>query len=160
MIRSKSQLIRSRHSSRRSGAALVEAAISLVVLISTLIFVLDFSLASFRSQSLNYLAERLAREASVHGNLTSPTWRGGSWGPSTVTTTLDGTDAVAELGRTFCKTLPNADVSITVTWPTGSNEMGNPVVVSVEMPWTPSMFRPVTQSVMTLRGVSRQTIAH
>lgn len=144
----------------RKGATLVEAAISLTVLLSTLIFVLDYSIASFRSQSLNYLAERLAREASVHGDLTSATWRGGPWGPATVNTTLAGNDPIAVMGRTFCNTLPSNEVSITITWPTGSNEMGNPVVVSVQMPWTPSLFRPVTQSVMTLRGVSRQTIAH
>jgi len=160
MIRSETDKRRFLEPAKRKGAALVEAAISLTVLLSTLIFVLDFSIASFRSQSLNYLAERLAREASVHGNLTSTTWRGGPWGPATFNTTLDGTDPIAVLGRTFCNTLPGDEVSITITWPTGSNEMGNPVVVSVEMPWTPSMFRPVTQSVMTLRGVSRQTIAH
>lgn len=147
-------------STARKGAALAEAAISLTILLSMLIFILDYSIASFRSQSLNYLAERLAREASVHGNLTSPDWRGGVWGPSTINTTLDGSDPVAVMGRTFCKTLPSEEVSISITWPAGSNEMGNPVVVSVEMPWTPSLFRPVTQSVMTLRGVSRQTIAH
>lgn len=144
----------------RKGATLVEAAISLFILLSILIFVLDYSIASFRSQTLNYLAERLAREASVHGTRTSPSWRGGPWGPGTVRTTLAGADAVAVMGRTFCNTLPRDQVSITITWPAASNEMGNPVVVNVEMPWTPSLFRPLTQSVMTLRGVSRQTIAH
>lgn len=144
----------------RKGATLVEAAISLGLMLSVLIFVLDYAVASFRSQTLNYLADRLAREAAIHGTRTSPTWRGGPWGPTAVQTTLAGTDAVAQMGRVFCNTLPNADVTIRITWPSGSNEMGNPVLVNVEMPWSPALFRPVSSSLITLRGVSRQTIAH
>lgn len=144
----------------RSGAAIVEAAISLGVLLTFLVFLLDFAIASYRSEALNYLADRVARAAAVQGPKALSSFNGGPWGPATVNTTLLSNDRIATVARTHNLGLPASQVTIHVTWPAGSNAIGNPVVVTAEVPWTPSFVRPFIQSVMTLRGVSRQIITH
>lgn len=160
MITTNSFSIDHRRASGRRGATLVEAAISLILLLTVLIFLLDFAIASFRSQSLNYLADRLARTAAVHGPKAVAGWNGGTWGPTTMTTKLSGSDNLAAIARSLTSTLPNDAVTLTVSWPSGSNAIGQPVVVTAEMNWTPSLIRPMIQSVMTLRGVGYHRIAH
>ncbi|MBI1324647.1 hypothetical protein GC170_15875 [bacterium] len=159
IARNLASLERRRNRSRR-GAALVEAAISLSVLLTFLIFLLDFSIAAFRSEALNYLADRVARTAAVHGPKALSSHDGGPWGPITVTTTLSGSGTIANIARRHGTGLPSDEVTLTVTWPSASNAAGEPVVVTAEMPWTPSLLRPMTMSILTLRGVSRQIIVH
>lgn len=161
MIVRKPSMTARRTRQRRSGAVLVEAAISLGVLMTFLVFLLDFSIASYRSEALNYLADRVARTASVQGPKALSTLNGGTWGPTAVTTSLSGSHPIAVIAQNFNSGLPESEVTLHVTWPeTGGNAIGNSVVVTAELPWTPSILRPVTQSVITLRGVSRQTIMH
>jgi Flp pilus assembly protein TadG len=145
---------------RTAGAVLVEAAIALSLFFLFLVSMIDFSIASFRSQLLSHIANRVGREAIIHGPGVKSTYRGGQWGPGTFTTTLSGTDPVAQVAQTVSAGLPRDEVSITLTWPAGNNQVGSPVVVTVEMPWTPSLLRPMSVSVLTLHGISRQYIAH
>ncbi len=151
---------RDRRMAGRSGAVIVEAAISLTLFCLFLVFMLDFTLASFRTQMLNHIAHRVGREAIIHGPNVRSTYRGGVWGPNTFTTTLDASDPVAVVARTVSAGLPQQDITITVSWPSGSNAIGSPVLVEVELPWSPSLARPFFSGVMTLQGRSRQFIAH
>lgn len=144
----------------RHGAVAVEAAISLSLFFMFLISMLDFTLASFRSQLLNHIAHRVGREAAVHGPNVNSNYRGGQWGPATFTTTLAGTDPVAVVARSVSAGLPRDEFTITLSWPAGNNHVGSPVLVTVELPWTPSMLRPMSLSVVTLHGISRQYIVH
>lgn len=161
MIVRKPNSIARRSGQRRSGAALAEAAISIGVLMTFLVFLLDYSVASYRSEALNYLADRVARTASVQGPKALSSLNGGPWGPTTVTTSLSGSNRIAVIAQNYNLGLPASQVTLTVSWPeTGGNAIGNSVVVTAEMPWSPSILRPLTQSVLTLRGVSRQTITH
>lgn len=144
----------------RGGAVTIEAAIALSLFCIFLVCMLDFTLASFRSQMLHHIAHRVGREAMVHGPGAKSTWRGGPWGPTTVTTTLAGTDHVAAVARTVSAGLPRNEVTITLTWPAGNNAVGSPVLVVAELPWTPSLIRPLSLNVVTLQGRSRQYILH
>lgn len=151
-----------RHLESRSptGAVLVEAAIALTLFFLFLVSMIDFSIASFRSQMLSHIANRVGREAIIHGPGVKSTYRGGQWGPASFSTTLAGTDPVAQVAQTVSAGLPRDEVSITLTWPSGTNQVGSPVVVTVEMPWAPSILRPMSVSIVTLHGISRQYIAH
>lgn len=145
---------------RLSGAVIVEAAIALSLFLMFLVSMIDFSIASFRAQLLSHVANRVGREAIIHGPGVKSSYRGGQWGPGTYTTTLAGSDPVAQIAQTVSAGLPRDDVEITLTWPAGNNHVGSPVVVTVEMPWTPSLMRPLSLSVVTLHAISRQYIAH
>ena len=158
IINQRTNLIR--FTGRSSGAVLVEAAIALSLFFLFLVSMIDFSIASFRSQLLSHIANRVGREAIIHGPGVKNSYRGGQWGPGTYTTTLAATDPVAQVAQTVSAGLPREEVSITLTWPAGNNHVGSPVVVTVEMPWTPSLLRPASITVVTLHGISRQYIAH
>lgn len=145
----------------RRGATLVEGAIVLMVFLTLLFGMLDLGIAVLRFNSLSEVARQGAREAIVHGKLAPAGWQGGPWGPTTLdvsasTTGIPVVDAVRPLLVGF-----NLDETrIKVEWPSGSNDLGQPVRVTVL-----GSYRPVTPFVFgtagfTLSASSTMPIAH
>jgi Flp pilus assembly protein TadG len=145
---------------QRRGATLVEAAIALSAIITIIVGALDFSIAAYKSQVLNHIAQRIGRSAVIHGSLSNATWNGGRWGPSTITTNLSSTNPVATNGNTISSGLHKPSVTIELTWPNGNNNPGSPVIVQASMDWSPMLINRMGYHLITLRGRSYQIIQH
>src|SRR5438552_3651889 len=76
-------LARSRSRRRRRGASALEAALTLSILITLVLGMLDLGLWVARQQMLAHAARQIARQAVVHGSLADKL---GKWGPTTITT--------------------------------------------------------------------------
>ena len=148
------------HKVQRRAATLVEAAISLSAMITVIVGCLDFSVAAYKSQVLNHIAQRIGRAAVIHGSLSHATWNGGPWGPNTITTDLTSTNQVAAVGNTISSGLKKSSVTIELTWPNGNHNPGSPVIVEATMPWSPMLIKTFGYQIMTLRGRSYQIIQH
>ena len=144
----------------RRAATLVEAAIGLSAVITLIVGCLDFSLAAYKSQVLNHIAQRIGRAAVIHGSFSNTSWNGGHWGPATITTDLNSADPVATVGHTISSGLHKSSVTIELTWPNGNNNPGSPVIVQASMKWSPMFINMFGYQLITLRGRSYQIIQH
>lgn len=144
----------------RRGTTMVEAAISLGFICTLILGCIDFSIAAFRSESLNHLAHRVGRAAIIHGTYAPTGINGGPWGPTGVTTHLNSSDTIATVAKNYGAGLKASAVSVHVTWPNGDNKPGSPVAVETSMSWSPMFLESMGFGVFTLRGKSYQIIQH
>lgn len=133
---------RSRHNqgcqrNRRNGAALVESAFVLSVLLLVLFAMLDLSLTTLARNSLEEAARRVTREAIVRGENAPPERT--AWGPATVTTTGDASTEVAALARKALTPSDLENVQIVVEWIDGENTVGDRVRVTVSYTYQPAV---------------------
>jgi hypothetical protein len=120
---------RNRHRAARTGAAMVECAFVLPMLLFVLFAMLDLGLAAVRYNTLAEASRRIAREAIIHGSLTHESV--GVWGPSEYSgTAADSSVLVASLQNVLPTMTPN-DVQVRITWPDGDNSPRDPVQVEV-----------------------------
>jgi hypothetical protein len=144
---------------RRRGSALVEGAIVLPVFLLMLLCMLDLGLAVLRSNMLSDAARRLAREATVRGEMAPP--RRSAWGPHDFTGTAgDGSPAALAVEPFLVAVRPN-EVHITIVWPDGGNADNQRVEVVVSydhhpvLPWLYGATGP-----LHLRAESTMRIEH
>lgn len=130
----------------RSGAVTVEAAISLLVLLSILFAMFDMGLMVFQSNLLSLAARRAAREAIVRGSGIDPA---SAWGPNQVTATASDGSAVAAIVSPYCVTMKTSGVNIVMTWPDGTNQVDDQV--TVKLSYQRSAMTPLTSWMGTIK---------
>lgn len=111
----------------RSGVTLVENAIVLSMLAMTIFCMLDLGLAVLRYNTLSEAARRLAREASLHGELAAP--ERPIWGTETHEGNAADDSEFAEVIATKLVTIDPADVAMQIDWIDGGNAVGDRVRV-------------------------------
>lgn len=139
-LRRKSRSARITPPSRR-GAALVECALTLPIIVLILLALLDLGMAATRYNGLAEVTRHIARETIRHGSLAPPTE--GTWGPSPFYGSMASeSDLVASARRKLLLTLAD-DVLISIMWLDGANSPGSRVqveAVTVHKPLIPGLF--------------------
>ncbi len=144
-----------RRAPRRRGAAAVEAAFVLSVLLVLLFGLLDLGLAVLRYNSLSECARRAARQAIVLGErsaapLGPAEWSGGVDSPHPLT------DAV----RPLLLTMRPQSVRLRAAWPDGDDRVGDRVYVELRFDHRPLLPRLFGVGPWELAATSTMWIAH
>jgi hypothetical protein len=153
--------MRLRQQPGRRGATLVEGAIVLMVFLTLIFGMLDLGIAVLRYNTLSEAARQGARESIVHGKLAPAGWLGGPWGPAAIdvaasTTGVPAVDAITPLLVGF-----NLDETrIRVEWPNGTNDLQQPVRVTVSSLYHPIMTFIFGNPAFNLSASSTMPIAH
>jgi len=143
--------------SPRHGAAAVESAVVLSVLLTILFGMLDLALATMRQNTLTEASRFLARSAIVHGRLASPGL--GSWGADTYMATAADASPQATLIKPLLASMDPAAVSMTLQWPDTDNQPDHRVVATLSyshQPIIPFIFgsRPINLSATSTMRIS------
>ena len=143
----------------RRGAALVEAAICLPVLLILILGMLDLGIRNFRHNTLSHAARQLARKTVVHGELADEL---GPWGTGTWTGTAADTGPIPDAVRPYLSGLNPADVTITVEWPDGGHDVRahDHVRVRLSAPYQPMMTFIFGSPTYDLTAESVMEVAH
>jgi len=142
----------------RRGAAVVEAAIVLPVLLLALFALLDLGLAAMQYNTLAEAARRIAREAVLHGSLASPAV--GSWGPAQFSGTADDDDDVVQSVQGRLPTMPEELVNVQVTWPDNDNSPRDRVQVEISYVHEPLVPGLAVWGALNLRSVATMRIVN
>jgi hypothetical protein len=154
--RNQSSLCRSTRAHR--GASLLEMALTLMILMSLVLGMLDLGLAVHRAHVLSFAARVGVREAIVHGEYAD---RLGPWGPQPVSENVGG--GTHELAGTLAPFLVGIDpneVTMDVEWPDADNRVEARVRVTLSAPYTPMMTFLFGNPTFQLSGSSTMPIAH
>tara|TARA_R110002049_G_scaffold2750_1_gene21314 strand:+ start:9982 stop:10458 length:477 start_codon:yes stop_codon:yes gene_type:complete len=136
---------RSKRQIARKGATLVEAAITLPLMLWILLSMLDLGLAAVRFNALAEAARRVCRQAIIHGQdageITS------AWGPEAYEATAATASPMVAPAATAIPTMAPDEVSIRIAWPDGDNAPRDRVETQLQythepllsglMPWGP-----------------------
>jgi Flp pilus assembly protein TadG len=152
---------------RRRGATVVEAAVIITAFLMLILGTIDLGTAVFRYHVLSWAARQGARRTIVHGTL-APTGNGGPWGPpasypttNPYTVTASNTsDPIANAIRPSLVGLDPSAVTITVTWPDGSDAVEKRVQVTLNTTWHPLMLFIFGNQTINLSASSEMPIAH
>jgi Flp pilus assembly protein TadG len=150
-----------RRRNRRRGAAMVETALTILLVLMLIFGVLDLGLAVFRHQMLSFTARRAVRQAIVHGEYADKL---GKWGPETV----GGTDVpvneldhpIRDLLIASLTGLDPAEVHVQIEWPAGNNKYRSPVRVWLGTTYTPMTTFILPNLSLPLSASSTMPIAH
>jgi Flp pilus assembly protein TadG len=140
----------------RRGAALVEGAFVLSVLVIVLFSLFDMTLFVIRENSLGEGARRLARAACTRGSKSVPLQT--AWGPATVSTTASTQTEQTNLARPVLVAMDARRVSVRLEWPDGRNDSGSRVRVTLSYLHQPIV--PFLTGTRTIEGVETLRIAH
>jgi len=143
----------------RSGATMVELAITILVFITAVLGLMDLGLANLRHQQLTEATRFVSRQAAVHGNLADAL---GIWGPGQITGRANDGSAV---GNLFVNrmTVPNpGDLQFTLDWIDNGNDSRNDdrVRVTASLPYQTFATLIFGNQVITLQSISVVPIAH
>jgi Flp pilus assembly protein TadG len=122
----------------RSGAALLEMAIVLPLLLLFVAAIIDTGMMMHQRNVVSWIARESARKAIVHGSSAQPAML--SWGPETITWTnfmLADSKQAAEIVETvepYAVYLNDPDASVTFEWLNETNHWGDTVRVTVSLP--------------------------
>ena len=139
----------------RDGAAMLECAIALPIMLFALFALLDLGLAATRYNALAEAARQIARQAIIHGSL-APT-EVGSWGPAQFVATAADNSEIVQAVHGRLPTMSENRVNVQVKWPDHDNSPRDRVQVQVtyqHQPLVPgfSVWGPIDlQSVATMR---------
>lgn len=103
----------------RTGVVTLESAIVLSVLFVALFAMLDLGLAALRHNCLGAAAHRISREAATHGSLCSHVHS--AFGPNQYSGTAAASDPLVQPLQGLLPTMQPELVSVSVTWPDGTN---------------------------------------
>ncbi|MFQ5731509.1 MAG: TadE/TadG family type IV pilus assembly protein [Planctomycetaceae bacterium] len=143
---------------RRRGAVLLEAAITLPVLLFVVFGLLDLGMAVLRQNSLAEAARRGARAAIIHGD--SHETKQTVWGSGTYTGTAADLTPQAEAVRPALVLMPPADVTLKMEWLDGKSWPGQRVRVTASYSNKPIFPFLIPAGLMSLHAVSTMRIAH
>ena len=102
----------------RRGAAMVEAAIVLSVLLTLVFAMLDLGIAVFQRSSVAHVAREAARIASIHGDMAPPLLN--QWGPTLYTQLASVDDEIINAIKPSLGALDPAKTTIKLEWPDGN----------------------------------------
>jgi hypothetical protein len=105
---------------RRRGTTLVELAICIMVFLTFVLGFIDLGVGLLRYHQLTDAVRHLARQAAVHGNLADKL---GPWGPATLSGTADAAGPISDTLRQRLTGIPADQVSYTVNWIDGGNDV-------------------------------------
>lgn len=143
--------------SSRTGAAAVELAIVLLLLLTLIFGMIELSMAVFRYNNVSAAARRVARMAIVRGEMAPSAL--GNWGPSAVSGAGDSIDPVLAKIKPGLIGLDPADTTVSLAWPDGDNAVGSRVRVTITTSHEPFLSFPFTSG-WTYSAVSELEIAH
>ena len=146
----------------RRGGTLAESVITTLAFVTLALGMVDLGYAVLQNHLLSEASRQGARIASVHGSL-APSGMG-VWGPTTYSGLANsGATIPAAFSSAGVFTgLNPANVTVTVSWPTGGNSVqnGDTVNVTVSTTWTPAFSFIFGSSANTLSATSIMPIAH
>jgi hypothetical protein len=164
--------------SRRRGATLVEAAVSISLFLTLVVGMLDLGITLFRRHVLSQAARQGARIAIVHGYLAPNHSAADSWGPTPSyfpalgsrslyadaayqeVRADDPNDALAAAIRPYLPGIDPSTVTLQIAWPEGDNDVGNRVTVTVTAPASHVLRMFATGPGAVLGASSTMTIVH
>jgi Flp pilus assembly protein TadG len=162
---------------RRRGAALVEAALTLMLLLTLIFGIFELGIALFRNHVASEVARQGARVAIVHGYL-APVADMNAWGPTpasypaltarslyagATSYTVQADDSSDELAgslRPYLVGLDPSAVTLGIRWPDGDNEPGHRVTVSVSTSYRHPIAFLFGGEWINLAASSTMTVAH
>jgi len=142
----------------RTGATVLECAITLPVMFLVLFALLDLGLAATRYNSLNEAARRIAREAAIHGSL-APSMST-EWGPEEYEGTGADSAEIAAVARPMLIAMAPDDVAIRVVWPDNDNSPRDAVNVELNYRHSPMLPGLFVWGDLELRAVSTMRIVN
>ncbi len=122
-----------------------------------LLGMLDLALANLQNNMLTEGAQRVAREAMVHGSMAPP--EDTAWGPTEYFGFAGDATEMAAAIRPVLATIEPSQASIRIEWPDGGNEPGQRVRVTVHYHHQ-SLFPFLFGDHLDLTSVSVMRIAH
>ncbi len=149
---------RRRANSPRRGAAAVETAIVMLVLLTLIFGMLELTIAIFHYHIVAQGARQGARLAIVRGKMAPPELP--EWGPTAIIDiAADSTVPVAVAMQPYLTGLDLSVTKISVEWPDGSTQLESPVRFTVTTDHEPFVTFLFTSG-WTLTGQSTMPIAH
>jgi len=153
-----SRRLRRRAKNARRGAVVAETAIVMTVLIALTLGGVDLQIGVYRYNTLSEAARHGARQAMTHGALAPAAY--GIWGPGTYVGTVADGSPYANAVQPLLVGFPQNDVNIDVTWPDGSNAVGQRVCYRLSTTYRPLLGFLVGYPTLNLTAVSTMPIAH
>jgi len=141
---------------RRSGVTLIESALTLILVLTLSLGMLDFGIAVYRYNMLSEASRQLARQGIVHGKMANQL---GSWGASAYNGSGADGSPIATAVRKYLVGVNPADVIIEVRWPQGSNDVDRTLHVTLKTTYRPLLIWIFNQT-FTLQADSEMQIAH
>jgi hypothetical protein len=156
------------HHAARHGATMTELAIIASAAAMLLLGSIDLGTAVFRNHVLSNAAREGARKAMVHGQFAQSGWNQGPWGPgSTYPTSVpytvnagNNSDTIASTIQPFLAGMNPNNVTITVAWPDGNNNVESRVQVTLSTTWQPLLLFIFGNRTVNLSASSTMPIAH
>lgn len=137
---------------------MAETAIVMTVLIALTLGGVDLQIGVYRYNTLSEAARHGARQAMTHGALAPAAY--GIWGPGTYVGTVADGSPYANAVRPLLVGFPQNDVNIQVTWPDGSNTVGQRVSFRLSTIYRPFLGFLVGYPNLNLTAISTMPIAH
>ena len=142
----------------RRGAASVETAIVLLVILTITVGMFDLGMGVFRNNILSQAARQGSRIVIVHGHLAPPQLS--EWGPAGYTATGDSAGEIPTAIRPYLAGLDPSRVNVSVVWLDDHNELEGRVRVTVSTTYQPFLAFIFGNSTYNLAASSTQRIAH
>ena len=133
----------------RRGATTLEVAIVSPLVLTLLIGTVDLGIAVYRYNTIAEAARAGTRYAAVHGSSAST-----KLGPS-----ANNSD-VENVVRSRAPGFIASDVTVTSSWPDGTNDPGDHVTVSVNYTYRPAIIWVLSSKTLKLGCTSTLTISH
>ncbi|HEV2294146.1 MAG TPA: TadE/TadG family type IV pilus assembly protein [Tepidisphaeraceae bacterium] len=141
----------------RRGAAAVELALVLMVLLILIFGTLDVGMLIFRYTVVSQGARQGARQAIVRGAMSTKLTK---WGPAAYDGTAAGTDEIAQAIAPFLGGLNLNETNISIRWPNGSNEPERTVRVTVQTTYQPATLFLFGNPTWAVSAVSTMQVTH
>ena len=143
---------------RRCGATMVESAIVLSAMLTLLIGIVDLGLGVLHYNTMSEAARRLARRASVRGEMASP--EHATWGPAAYEGTCsDGSPQAQTIEPVLIAVDPH-DVSFQIEWMDGGYAVDDRVRATISLDYQPILPTLWGGGNYTLSASSTMRIAH
>jgi Flp pilus assembly protein TadG len=138
----------------RRGAALVEAAITLGILITIMFGMLDLGLGVMRFNMISHAAREGVRQAMVKGGFSYTPWFPGTWAASAAGNSVVDAISPQLVGCDLTKT------TITLEWVDGTNAVEQRVRVTINTSYQPLMTWIFGAGPLQLQAASTSRFAH
>lgn len=135
---------RHRQGSGRQGVCAAETAITLPIALLIIFAMLDLGLVSARQNALEYSVRRICRDVTTHGSDADVVQT--QWGPAPIESNAGSGIPMVQSAVQTLPTMALEDVAVSIVWPSGSNDPGDRVEVSLRyvhdsflygwLPWT------------------------
>lgn len=148
---------------RRPAAVTTEAALVLPVFLLLAVGVFDLGMGVFRFNTLSEAARQGSRHAMVHGALAPAGWNGGRWRQTytpPIYEQIDSTNAAAQAVQPYLVHCPPSRTHVRVEWPSGNDDVGSPVKVTVTSEYQPILTAVFGIDPIPLTSSSTMLIAH